>query len=289
MPDCAIIGTGPAGLSAAINLKLHEKELLWFGSASLSEKIHKAERVANYPGLPMVTGPELARRFQEHAALMGLAPTEKMVSQIMPSGGGFMLLADNEVYQARTVILATGVVPARLLPGEEALLGRGVSYCATCDGFLYRGKTLAVVCASPRQEHEAAYLAGLAERVYLFAGYPGAELKSENVILMQQKPAGISGEQRAESVLLNDGTALAVDGVFILRDAIAPAALLPALEVEKGRIVTARDMATNIPGCFACGDCAGAPYQFAKAVGEGNIAAHSVLRRLAAMERNAEK
>jgi len=284
MLDCAIIGTGPAGLSAAINLKLHNKEFAWFGSKAMSEKVRLSEKVANYPGLPMVSGAELARRFQDHAGDMGLKITDKMVSQIMPGRGKFTLLADNDIYEAGTLILAMGVVTARTLPGEAELVGHGVSYCATCDGFLYKGKTIGIVCTAKRFEHEIEYLAQLADRVYLFAQYQGCAVQAQNVERMDKAIAAVGGGRRLASLTLKDGAELAVDGLFCLRDAIAPTTLLPGLAVEKGQITVDRAMATSIPGCYACGDCTGAPYQFAKAVGEGNVAAHSVIQYLAQKE-----
>lgn len=281
MYDCAIIGTGPAGLSAAINLKLHNKHFLWFGSKEMSAKVTLAEKVANYPGFPMITGEELAEKFSGHAEAMGLEIMDKMVSQIMCTRQGFTLLADNDLFEAKNLILAMGVVTTRELPGEKALVGRGVSYCATCDGFLYRGKTIGILCADKRFAHEIRYLAGLAGKVYLFPAYQDCTVAQENVQVMQEKIASVNGEKKLASVTLKDGTELPLDGLFCMRSSIAPATLMPGLNVEKGLIPVDRNMETNIPGCFACGDCTGAPYQFAKAVGEGNVAAHSVIRRLA--------
>ena len=281
MYDCAIIGTGPAGLSAAINLKLHNKRFLWFGSKEMSAKVMLAEKVANYPGFPMITGTELAEKFSGHAEAMGLEIMDKMVSQIMCTRQGFTLLADNDLFEAKNLILAMGVVTTRELPGEKALVGRGVSYCATCDGFLYRGKTIGILCADKRFAHEIRYLAGLAGKVYLFPAYKDCTVAGENVQVMQEKIASVNGEKKLTSVTLKDGTELPLDGLFCMRSAIAPTTLMPGLNVEKGLIPVDRTMETNIPGCFACGDCTGAPYQFAKAVGEGNVAAHSVIRRLA--------
>lgn len=281
MFDCAIVGAGPAGLSAAINLKLHNKTFIWFGNSELSDKVSKAEKIANYPGLPLVTGGELKAAFQDHLHALDLTVTDKMVTMISAAGDTFMLLADNEVFKSRTVILATGVVSAKTIPNEEAFVGRGISYCATCDGFLYKGKTIAVLCKAKRFEHEVAYLAEQAEKVYLFTEYPDPSVAAHNIIPVASRCTGIDGDMKIRTLLLNDGTSLSIDGFFILRDAIAPTTLLPGLSAESGRIQTDRSMSTNIPGCFACGDCTGAPYQYAKAVGEGNVAAHSVISYLA--------
>ena len=284
MFDCAIVGTGPAGVSAALNLKLHNKNFIWFGTPKLSSKISSAEKIGNYPGLSMITGTELQQAYLQQLQDMDITINDSMVTMISSAGNSFMLLADNVVYKAKTVILATGVVSTRMLPGEADFVGRGLSYCATCDGFLYKSKTIAVLCKSKRFEHEIDYLAELAEKVYLFAEYKNPETKSTNIEIMTDKCTGISGGLKLQSVIMGNDTAIDVDGMFILRDAIAPTTLFPGLQAEKGMIQTDRSMATNIPGCFACGDCTGAPYQYVKAAGEGNIAAHSVIRYLANME-----
>lgn len=280
MYDCAIIGAGPAGLSAAINLRLHNINYIWFGTPALSDKISSAEKIANYPGLPMVSGKQLQSAFLDHIREMDLSITDKMVTLITAAGDSYMLLADNEVYQAKSIILATGVIRSKLITGEEEFIGRGVSYCATCDGFLYKDKTIAVLCKSKRFEHEAEYLASLAQKMYYLPEYKNPSISGENVFIVKEKCVAINGTMKVDRLTLKDGSSLFVDGFFILRDAITPTTLLPGLVVEKGHISVDRNMSTNLPGCFACGDCTGTPYQYAKAIGEGNIAAHSVIKYL---------
>ena len=281
MLDCAIIGTGPAGLSAALNLKLHEKDFVWFGSPANSDKVGKSEKIANYPGMGLLSGAELNEKFRAHAEVMGIEITDRMVTTIMPMGDYYALLADNEMYEAKTLLMATGVVAGKGFENEKELLGRGVSYCATCDGFLYKGKTIAVFCGAKRYEHEVEYLAGLAEKVYLSTGYKDCGIDLPNV----EKVGAIrtvNGEKRVAGITLQDGTAIEVSGLFCLRTAVAPTTLLPRLAMEGPHIVVNRAQETNLPGCFAAGDCTGRPYQIAKAVGEGNVAADSIVKYLAA-------
>ena len=280
--DVAIVGSGPAAVSAALTLKLHDKSILWFGSRQLSPKVEKSERIANYPGVAMVAGPELNRLFREQVAQAGVEITERQVTAISANRRGFMLQGGDELYEARTVLLCTGAVNPAGFPGEAELLGRGVSYCATCDGFLYRGKTLAVYCGSKALEHEAAYLAELAAKVYLFTGYPDCGVARENVTVNPGRLKAVLGEGSVSGVQLADGATLDVDGVFVLRPAVAPGRLLKGLEIDGADIVVNRKMETNKPGCYAAGDCTGRPYQLTKAVGEGNVAAHSILEYLAA-------
>ena len=289
--DVAIIGTGPAGLSAAINLKLHNKSFIWLGAKNLSTKVEKSEKIANYPGMGYISGKDLIGKFEAHAEEMGLEITEQMVTAIMPMGDMFMLSAGSDVYQAKTILLATGAAAAKGFEGEEEMLGRGVSYCATCDGFLYKGKTIAVFCGDERFEHEVDYLAELADKVYVASGYvggkygrngSGAEGENAGKIEMLPKPVKkIKGGLKADGVVLIDGTEVAVDGIFCLRNSIAPTTLLKDLELDGAHIIVDRAMNTNIKGVFAAGDCTGRPYQIAKSVGEGNIAAHTIVEYLA--------
>ncbi len=162
--------------------------------------------------------------------------------------------------------------------------GRGVSYCATCDGDFYRGKTIGVICNAARFEHEVKYLAELAEKVYYFPTYGNPGEIAGNVEMMPFRAERILGEKRADGIQCRDGSVIKIDGVFCLRDGISLSTLLPGLALENGHIVVSRQMETNLPGVYAAGDCTGRPYQYAKAVGEGNVAAHSLIRYLAESE-----
>lgn len=278
--DCIIIGSGPAGLSAAINLKTYQKNFLWFGNAQLSEKVQKAEKVVNYPGMPEITGQELAAAFVEHKESQGLEIIDKIVSSIYDMGGYYNVMAENQFFETETIILAMGVVAANQYAGEAEFIGRGVSYCATCDGALYRDKKIAVVSTAKRFEHEIEFLAELAEQVYLFPYYKDCKVERDNVVFLKKPIKEIKGGFRAEKLVLGDESELEVDGIFIMRNAIAPTTLLNKLEVADGHIGVNRQMETNLKGVFAAGDCTGKPYQYAKAVGEGNVAAHSVIEYL---------
>lgn len=281
--DTAIIGAGPAGVSAALNLKMHEKNFIWFGSRSLSDKISKAECISNYPGFLNISGKELNKAFRAQVDGMGIEITEQMVNSIMALGGHYALMAGSDFFEAKTVILTTGVASVGILPGESDFVGKGVSYCATCDGNLYRDKIIAVICNNARFEHEVEYLVGIAAYVYYFPAYKNVKVSADNIELIGERAVEILGEERADAVKLQSGKTVDVDGVFCLRDSISLSTLLPDLETKNGHIAVERTMATNIPGVYAAGDCTGRPYQYTKAVGEGNIAAHSVLEYLSEM------
>ena len=283
MVDCIIVGSGPAGISAALTLQANGKSFLIFGKKSLSEKIEKAEKIHNYPGLSDVSGKEFVAALQAQLTDAGIEVKEEKVAGVYALNEKFALLTQGgQQYESRTVILAGGVESIKQIDGEEDFLGRGVSYCATCDGFLYKGKTIAVLCTTKRLEHEIGYLADFAEKVYLIPMYKNVEITRENVTIIQKMPTKIEGNRRVENLVFATApkadipAVLPVDGVFMLRESVSPAVLMGGLQVENGHVVVNRDMSTNIKGCYAAGDCTGRPYQYAKAVGEGNIAAHSV-------------
>lgn len=280
--DSAIIGTGPAGVSAALTLKANDKKFIWIGSKAFSDKVGRAERIANYPGLPMVTGAEMNDTFRRQCKELNISIEDRMVTAIMKFGDHYALTAGSEFYEARTVIFATGVASVGLLPGEAELVGKGVSYCATCDGFLYRNKTIAVICTARRFEHEVAFLAGLAAKVFYFPLYKDPGAFGENVEIRTDRAVKMNAENgRLSSLTLKSGETVAVDGVFCLRESVSLATLLPGLATEQGHIAVDRSAATNLPGVFAAGDCTGRPYQYVKAAGEGNVAAHSAIEYLA--------
>ena len=280
MFDTAIIGTGPAGISAALTLQALKKKIILFGSQKLSQKIRVAEQIRNYPGLPSVSGMQMQEAFLEQIKQMDIPITDKTVTGIYNMGTHYGILCDQEMFEAKTVIIATGVEAVKPIPGELEFVGRGVSYCATCDGFLYKGKTIGVLCTTKDLEHEIEYLAALAEKVYLIPLYKNVAIKAENVEVIQKKPAAIEGGMKVEKMVF-DQREVTVDGIFMLKQAVAPPVLLYGLETEDGHITVDRTCKTNLPGCFAAGDCTGRPYQYVKAAGEGNVAAHSAVEYLA--------
>ena len=272
--DIAIIGTGPAGVSAALTAKNRNKSILLLGSRQMSEKVAKAHEIRNYPGLPFVKGEDLAAAFRDQLDRMEIPVTEKRIGAVYAMGDYFALQAGEEMLEARTVILATGVVMAKTLSGEEQYLGRGVSYCATCDAPLYRGKTAAVIGYSPREEAEAAFLAGVCSKVIYFPMYKEETDLPESVEVIRETPEEILKQETGLAVKTAAGEYKA-DGVFVLREAVAPSQLVPGLETDGAHVKVNRRMETNLPGLFACGDLTGTPYQYVKAAGEGNVAAIS--------------
>lgn len=270
--DVIVVGGGIAGYTAALTLKNLKRSCLWLGAELFGEKLLKAEYVRNFPAL-VGDGQAFAARLREQMEKEGIVFTKCRADGIY-AGEPFTVTAGQEAYLGRAVILATGVETAGAVAGEREFLGRGVSYCAVCDGALYKGKQIAAIVASPKFAEEAEYLAGFAERVHAFCLYRGASFKAKNIVIHEEKPLAVAGGMRVEKLLVKEGE-LPVSGVFFLKDSAPPAALVGGLETEGAAVKTARDGSTNIAGLFAAGDVTGRPYQYAKAAGEGLVAAYS--------------
>ena len=268
MFDIAVVGAGPAGLSAAINARKREKSVVVIGNRT--GWLSRAESVDNYPGLPGISGPELLDAMYDQAQAMGAGLRGGVVHQIIPMGESFALGLGADFVEAKRVILCTGAKQPKLLPGEAELLGRGVSYCGTCDGMLYRGKNVAVIAESEEAVHEANFLSTLCAGVTYF-GAPDEAL-NQSVAVKGAKPEAVLGDVRV-SGLRAGGEEYEFDGIFIFREAMALSSLLPGLERDGAFIRTDRQMRTSVEGVYAAGDCTGLPLQVAKAVGEGCVAA----------------
>lgn len=275
--DAVIIGTGPAGLSAAVTLKIRNKSFILFGSSSLSEKVEKAHEINNYLGLPAVTGAELAKRFDEHLKQMQIEINEDRITGVYAMGDYYSLQSkSNQSYEADTVILATGVNFGKPYEGEEKFLGRGVSYCATCDAPLYKNKKVAIIGFSPKEEAEAEFMSEVASEVYYIPAYKEQVSLNDKIKVVNDTPVAIEGKIKAQKLVMKNGE-LDVDGIFILRESVAPSQLVPGLATENNHVAVNRRMETSLKGCFACGDITGTPYQYIKSAGEGNVAALSAV------------
>lgn len=283
--DIAIIGTGPAGISAAITAKVRNKNIILFGTSDVSEKVKKAQKILNYPALPDIDGKTLYEGLKKHLETLDISITKKKITAVYSLGEYFVLSSGSDVYEAKTVIIATGVTPSKEISGESKYLGRGVSYCATCDGMLYKNKRVAVIAYNEEAEDEARYLADIADEVLYFKIYKKEiSFDKENINIINEIPRCIDGTE-TNRIIQTDNGEYNVDGIFILRDSIAPDKLVMGVATLDNHIKVDVNMQTNIDGCYACGDVAGKPYQYVKSAGQGNVAALLAVEYLAKKER----
>ena len=282
MTDIIVVGGGPAGLSAAINARARGKSVLVVSNPISKNPLYKAPVMDNYPGLPNISGADYLHKLEDHAKESGAQFRSGRVLTVAPMGERFFVSIGSDFEETRAVILAIGAQRGVKFPGEEEFLGRGVSWCATCDGMLYRGKDVVVVGLSHDAPAEANFLQEIGCKVTYVSRKEPEGLRPDIPVILGRNLT-VEGESTVSAVRV-DETAVSCQGAFILRSAMAPKDLLPSLTLEGGYIPVNRSMATNIPGVFACGDCTGLPLQAAKAVGEGLIAGQSAAEFIDSLE-----
>lgn len=273
MYDIIIIGSGPAGLSAAIYAQRACLDTIVIEKNGISGgQVLNTWEVDNYPGFPGVTGFELSRQFREHANKLGARVVQDEVVQVELLGNVKKVVCEEETYEARCVILASGAHHRTLeVPGEEELRGAGVSYCATCDGAFFRGRTVAVVGGGDAALEDAIFLARMCEKVYIVHRRDklrGAKRLQERLQALENiefvwnsETVAIEGNAQVEALRLRqtktgEEKRLDVDGVFIAVG-IAPESELYAGQLEldeQGYIRADESGQTSVPGVFAAGD-----------------------------------
>jgi thioredoxin reductase (NADPH) len=299
--DIAIVGSGPAGFTASIYASRYRLSNIVFGKM-IGGTISEAHKVCNYPGFPDISGFELGMKFHEHAKMLGGETSNESITDIVKEGGVFKLVADSGItYLARTVVIATGTVRNKLgLANEDYYLGKGLSYCATCDAMFYKDKVVGIVGGSNAATMAAVLLADIAKKVYII--YRGTELRGEAVWIEQVKAnsniecifttvlTGLEGKDRLEKVKLSrpykDSEYLNVDGLFIEIGSEPNKSLPVKLGVkldEQGYVEVKQDQSTSIEGIWAAGDGTTGSNKFRQVVtsaSEGSIAANSILEYL---------
>lgn len=285
--EIAVIGSGPAGISAAITARARNKHVVLMRPHGVSEKVSRTSRILNYPGLSDITGADFAKALDEHLSAMNVEVIEERVAAVYSMGSYFAIQTDTGMREALTVILATGVQQGSDLPGENAFVGRGVSYCATCDAAFFASKPIAVLGYSHDSVEEAEFLAETSSEVLFFPMKKGIPAPvGSNITIVNERPKEIVGTLKVEGVRTESGLH-AADGVFVLKDAVAADKLVPGLAMDGAHVQTTMQMETNLAGLFVCGDLAGKPYQYVKAAGQGNVAALSAVSYLAAQKAEA--
>ena len=271
--DVIIIGSGPAGLSAAIyGMRARLQTLVVEKQPMSGGQILNTAEVDNYPGLPGIGGFEIGQKFREHADKMGAEFVTAEVLKIETEQEFKRVITDKEIYETRTVIFATGANHRKLnVPGEEELSGMGVSYCATCDGAFFRNRIVAVVGGGDVALEDALFLARTCERVYLIHrrnAFRGAKVLQETVkkqknieIIWDTVVESINGTDQVESLsIYNKKTekrdTLKIAGIFIAVGVVPNTQLAEGIVKldESGYIIAGEDTVTSVPGIFAAGD-----------------------------------
>lgn len=223
--DIAIIGSGPAGLSAALNAKIRKKKFIIFGSKEISTKLTRAEKINNYLGFYGKSGAEIRDEFMNHLKAMDISITEERINNIYSMGEHFALMANEKMYEATSVILATGVNFGKPFKGEEKLLGKGVGYCATCDAPLYKNKVVTIIAYQKKEEAEANFLATIASKVYYIPMYKEEVEVDPAIEVINDTLVEIVGDDRVNKLILKNQE-IETDGVFILRESVSPGQLV---------------------------------------------------------------
>ena len=265
--DVLIIGGGAAATSAVLTLKNRGKTSAIVSNKEETSSLYKAEKITNYPGLPPMTGAEMTALFRKQAEAAGATMITGRAISVMPMDGTFGVAAGSDYYMAKSLIIAAGITREKLYPGEAEFLGRGVSYCATCDGMLYRGKTVAVVGGGEEARHDADFLESIGCTVLRFEKNGKYEIR---------------GGMKADTLVFA-GEEHKVDCVFIIKDTVSVTKLVPGLEYENGAIVVDRKMQTTVPGVFAAGDVITGAKTVVHAVEGAKRAAEAIDRYLSAL------
>lgn len=284
--DALIIGKGPAGIQAAIYLKRGNVDPMVIGKGIGASE--QARVIDNYYGFESIGGPELVELGIKQAEALDIPVISDEVVSIAYDADGFIVKTSQESYLAMTLLLATG--SHRNMPRIKKIRnysGKGVSYCAVCDGFFYRQKAVAVIGSGDYAASEAAELVELAETVYVLTnGEAITGTFDSRCVIIEEKVKSVLGDELVSGVEL-ETRELDLDGIFIAIGSASSTdlAVKLGLEVSMGRLVVDEEMQTNIPGIYAAGDCTPGVQQIAKAVSDGCIAGYAMIAAIRAKKR----
>lgn len=268
--DIIIVGFGPAGISAGLNASIRGKKVLIIGKKSKS--LEKSPSIKNYLGFNDIKGSDLYNNFIDHIKNYPVEILDKKIKAVYAMGEYFSVDLGEKMLTSKACIIAAGVDMGKSVEGEDKFFAKGISYCATCDASLYKGKKVVLLGMNDEAIEEANFINKMASQT-IFVNPSKKNVKlDEGIEIINKKAEKFTGNLKAESLILEDGQELKADGFFIIKNSSKPESLVPSIEIEDGHIKVNYDMTTNIKGLFACGDITGRPYQINKAVGQGQIA-----------------
>lgn len=282
MYDVIILGAGPAGISASLYTKrANLKTLILYNDKS---GLEKASLIENYYGFKNgITGEELYNTGIEQAKNIGVEVLKEEVVKIENNIKHFNVVTNSNEYQAKNLILATGNKKNRpKIKGIEKFEGKGVSYCAICDGFFYRNRSVAVLGSGNYAIAETNELINIADNITILTnGKKAPEFRADNVKVDTKEIEEIEGTDKVEEVKFKDGTIIKTDGIFVAEGVAGSSEFAKKLGIitQKDKIVVNENMETNVKGIYACGDCTGGLLQVSKAVYEGAKAGLEVIKR----------
>lgn len=283
MFDVIIIGAGPAGISTSLYTKRANLNTMIIYKDN--SNLEKAETIENYYGFSKgITGKDLYNEGIKQAKGLGVELKEEEVINIKMNENGFDIITDKDEYKTKNVVLATGNkknVPK--IKGIQEFEGKGVSYCAVCDGFFYRNKNIAVIGNGKYAISETNELINLANQITILTdGEKAPEFRADNVKIDTRRIEEIQGEKRVEQIKLEDNTIIKTDGIFVAKGVAGSNEFAKKLGIitNKDKIAVNEKMETNIPGIYACGDCTGGVLQISKAVYEGTKAGLEIIKRV---------
>lgn len=283
MFDVIIIGGGPAGISASLYTKRGNKKTLVINSeSSILQEVHKIE---NYYGFENgISGKELYDIGIKQAKNLGIEVKQEEVLSVKINEKGFEVITNKDTYESETVIIAVGNKKNKVkIKGIKDLEGKGVSYCAICDGFFYRDKEVAVIGSGNYAISETNDLINIAKKVTILTnGEKAPEFRADNVEINSKPIEEIEGKEKVEKVVFNDRSSINADGIFVAQGTAGGFELAKKLGllIKDNHIIVNENMETNIKGVYACGDCTGGLMQVSKSVYQGTVAGLEVIKFL---------
>ena len=275
MNDVIIIGAGPAGISASLyTARANLKTMIIYSEKS---SLEKTEKIENFYGFENgIDGKKLYADGIKQARNIGVEIKNEEVIKIENNGNKFDVVTDKKIYTSKTIILATGIKKKNpSIKGIKEFEGKGISYCAICDGFFYKGKEIAVLGNGNYAIAETNELINLVKKVTILTnGKPEPEIRADNVEIIKKEIEVIEGKGKVEEIIFKDNTKIKIDGIFIAEGIAGSSDFAKKLGIvtNNNKIVVNEKMETNVKGIYACGDCTGGLLQISKAVYEGTKA-----------------